>query len=483
MPVKGSTSCDVNTSLGRTVTPSLSEKPPAVSNAVKPPSTQAEGGRPDVQRDPPASPSPPPLPRLNPLHITLLHLHALYAVRFALHAIRNSVTTALIANPLPPPFAPANASASFAKRIGRFHWRMSTISRRCGTGLLAWLVTMGGLLAFLVKASSISSGAQGWNVVACAGWVGQLRLADSLGAVKAGARGWAPLRNVVLIEIISNLLQAFLAIMPLLVSLGWAPSAISASFLLHSPGSPSSPPPAGSYRLPTDNFLSAIISPFATNLLTILQVLQLVLARSPSHRWFNFSTLIVLNAILLPLEQLAVMREKKANEAERIAKLAFAFPRRAARRGTASRDAELEGTCLVCFEGTFEPDATVGGARRVTFITACELPCGHTCAFSPSRYMLLLNLKPTSAENTQSTPPVSHAGSPSSRPVPPVTVLPSHLRRRPHRCDHVSVARASDAHVGQSLELAFAGGTSEMDEYPGAAAMRRREQRRAQAAL
>lgn len=233
MPVKGSTSRDANTSSGWLITPSLSEKPPAVSAVVKPDAARSEGPRtplrhsdnagPDTAVDeasaatcasgpePSASaatPSPSTRHRLTPLHVTLLHLHFLYATRLILHIVRNSIATALIANPLPPPFAPAPTSASFAKRIGRLRWRISTIKKRCGASILASLTVTGGLLAFLVKAWSDDSGARGWNVVACAGWYGDLRLAEGVGAVKAGARGWAPLRNVVVLEVSHALIIA-----------------------------------------------------------------------------------------------------------------------------------------------------------------------------------------------------------------------------------------------------------------------------------
>ncbi|PRQ71314.1 hypothetical protein AAT19DRAFT_10172 [Rhodotorula toruloides] len=127
MPVKGSTSRDVNTSSGWAVTPSLSEKPPAVSAVVKPDMATSEGPRTPLQHsdnaaldaafdeasaatcasspEPSASPATPSSslrPRLTPLHVTLLYLHLLYAVRLTLHTVRNSITTALIANPLPP---------------------------------------------------------------------------------------------------------------------------------------------------------------------------------------------------------------------------------------------------------------------------------------------------------------------------------------------------------------------------------------------
>ncbi|KAK4335258.1 hypothetical protein RTBOTA2_004013 [Rhodotorula toruloides] len=491
MPVKGSTSRDVNTSSGWAVTPSLSEKPPAVSAVVKPDMATSEGPRTPLQHsdnaaldaafdeasaatcasspEPSASPATPSSslrPRLTPLHVTLLYLHLLYAVRLTLHTVRNSITTALIANPLPPPFASAPTSASFAKRIGRLRWRISTIRRRCGSSILAWLVVTGGLLAFLASAPADTSGAQGWNVVACAGCFGDLRVADGAGAVNAGARGWAPLRNVVVLELVSTLLQAVLAIAPLVVSLGWISSSISATFLVPSSASATSTQPIPSYRLPTDNFLSTIISPFATNLLTILQVLQLVLARSPSQRWFSFSTLIVLNAILLPLEELAVVREKKATEAERVCKLACAFPRRAARVESASQDSDIDATCLVCFEGAFEPEGTVSGARKVTFTTACELPCGHSFhAACLARWFALV-----------STCPACHRSSVS----PPSTTASDHVSA------DATAAEGSSTHEETSLELPFAGGTSERDttdEYPGAVAMRRREQRRAQATL
>ncbi|CDR40643.1 RHTO0S05e05754g1_1 [Rhodotorula toruloides] len=491
MPVKGSTSRDANTSSGWLITPSLSEKPPAVSAVVKPDAARSEGPRtplrhsdnagPDTAVDeasaatcasgpePSASaatPSPSTRHRLTPLHVTLLHLHFLYATRLILHIVRNSIATALIANPLPPPFAPAPTSASFAKRIGRLRWRISTIKKRCGASILASLTVTGGLLAFLVKAWSDDSGARGWNVVACAGWYGDLRLAEGVGAVKAGARGWAPLRNVVVLELVSTLLQALLAITPLVVGLGWIPSSISATFLVPSYTSATSTQATPLYRLPTDDFLSAILSPFATNFLTNLQVLQLVLARPPSHRWFSFSTLIVLNAILLPLEELAVVREKKATEAERVCKLASAFPRRAVRAEAAGRDGEGDATCLVCFEGAFEPEGTDGGAKQVTFTTACELPCGHSFhAACLARWFALV-----------STCPACHRSAVS----PPSTTCAS---------DSVSTdtaAEGSNTQEERPLELPFAGATSERDttdEYPGAAAMRRREQRRAQAAL
>lgn len=224
MPVKGSTSRDVNTSSGWTVT--LSDRAPTVSAADKPDSPQREGPLPNSQQvqdraagtapeepegstcaSPPepsasaAPPSPAPLPRLTPLHVTLFYLHALYATRLVLRATRDSIATALVANPLPPPFAPTPASASFIKRVGRMHWRIRTIKRRCGAGILAWLVTTCSLVAFLSQASSGSAGALGWNAVACPAYVVDLRLAEGLGGVDAGARGWKPFRNVILLEV------------------------------------------------------------------------------------------------------------------------------------------------------------------------------------------------------------------------------------------------------------------------------------------
>lgn len=221
-------------------------------------------------------------------------------------------------------------------------------------------------------------------------------------------------------------------LLPLLIHLRLLPPTLSGSFLLtNSEGqSPQDPPtghdrtrkpqppsssssaalPSPSLQFPTSHLLSSFHLAILSPSLLLLQTLQLVLARSPStHKWFGgfWCTIVFLVAVILPLDAIAVIRERSTREAERLLEIGQTFA--AGDHGGGGRGGKEDGAndrdgderedhwiCSICLRGSgdsLEKDAPPGddddNARgsdddnqTITFDTRCHLPCAHSCTCS-----------------------------------------------------------------------------------------------------
>ncbi|BGP40215.1 hypothetical protein JCM10449v2_004173 [Rhodotorula kratochvilovae] len=318
MPAKGSTTRDANTSKDWTATPALSEQPVVESaglRGVKEGQGTKQGGI--DGRNVPAraprrgaalqsinastcstTPPPPPRPRLTPFTYTLLTLHLLFLLECLLINLETSPSLLHLPSTLPPPF-PAGPPhpPSLAKRLSRARWRTHTLWAQCGGTLLCWAGAAIALVSVCVAWRG--NGAEGWNAVfGPREWGAELRLAEGVVASRAGARGWAPLKNIVLLEVVGVFLSLAHSVTPLLIALGYLPSSIPVpSFLQPPPPSPSSPlpfpydpasPPL--LTIPLVDFTHRYLYSSLSTLVTLAQLTQLVLARPPSHSLLRLSS-------------------------------------------------------------------------------------------------------------------------------------------------------------------------------------------------
>lgn len=227
MPARGSTTRDVHTSSDWAPTPPLSDQPavdsarPRLGEDSAPQSAQPAAGT-DSPTCPSSSPSPPPpppsppprAPLLTPLTYTLLALHLPLLLSLPLLNLSHSPALSALAPP-PRGTAPPRrvAPSSLSKRLARARWRAQTIWTACGTELLLWACAALALCALSASASAggtgararardAGGGAEGWNaVLRLGGWEGELRRVEGAAGSARGARGWRPLRNVVVLEV------------------------------------------------------------------------------------------------------------------------------------------------------------------------------------------------------------------------------------------------------------------------------------------
>lgn len=205
-------------------------------------------------------------------------------------------------------------------------------------------------------------------------------------------------------------------LLPLLIHLRLLPPSLNGNFLLtdhHHHHRHPHKPSSLLLRFPTPHLLSSFHLAILSPSLTLLQTLQLVLARSPStHKWFGgfWTTLVFLVAVILPLDAIAVRRERSTREAERLLEIGQTFAAAAAKGDQGGRGGE-EGDkdeledhwiCSICLRGSGDSpdgDAPPGkkdddddddarGARDanlekqiITFDTRCHLPCAHSCTY------------------------------------------------------------------------------------------------------
>ncbi|GAA5920571.1 hypothetical protein JCM1841_005738 [Sporobolomyces salmonicolor] len=385
MPVKGSTSHDANTSASWSTTPPLSSPSPALSASPQAGRPELGSERPSqlgVDKSPcsassesastqPLAPPPlsrtPRLPLLTPFFLTLLILHVLFIAQAALVALEGILVRTLLSDPLPPSFPlPAGAkSLPLSKRLSRLRWRVRVVWKRCGKLLVGAGVILLCVVALLAEGAVWTGRQEGWNDAI---WG---RFADSrlpLGQTSMQARGWRPLRNIAVLEIIGTLLVLLHSLSPLLLSLSLLPSTLRApSFLL--PASPAPRAPSLPLHLPLTYLLPALLLPLSLALVSLLQALQLLLARPPTYRVLSFSTLFLAHALLTPLDSILVVRERTEKVVRGVDGLLKTFGASAA-RGRVSTEAEW--ACSICFERDEERDGTFVGFR-----TRCALPCRH----------------------------------------------------------------------------------------------------------
>lgn len=242
-------------------------------------------------------------------------------------------------------------------------------------------------------------------------------------------------------QILDALACVLHGLLPLLIHLRFLPPRLSGSFLLtdsedQSPHDPAtghspirkSPPPSSStssssaaaalpsLQYPTSHLLSSFHLAILSPSITLLQILQLVLARSPStHKWFGgfWCTLVLLVAIVLPLDAIAVIRERSTREAERLLEIGQTFAAAGDQGGGRGGGKEVgpgdgdedeiedQWICSICLlrgsDDSPEEDAPLGqddddNARSsdpdnpekqtITFDTRCHLPCAHSCTCS-----------------------------------------------------------------------------------------------------
>lgn len=215
---------------------------------------------------------------------------------------------------------------------------------------------------------------------------------------------------------------AFQGLLPLLLHSGLLPPTLDGDFLrpVASPPGPTASPPERDdslpqplrLRFPTGHLVAAFYLPIFSHTLTLSQILQLVLARSPlTHRWFGFASAAVLFiAITVPLDAMAVLKERAMRDAERLLEVGQTFATRTPppppSRGTNAEEGEAEDwICSICLAGQADHSAGVIG-----FDTPCRLPCTHTCTSSITR--------------TRSAFP--HEGGPSKARVVPVLIPSGH---------------------------------------------------------
>ncbi|GAA6040919.1 hypothetical protein JCM8097_003187 [Rhodosporidiobolus ruineniae] len=497
LPVKGSTDRPVGRGTTSAKeqeqkTPPLSPKPAASS----PSSSSSPSSASPSSSLPPSSPSSrnpyflyltaDPL-FLTPLDLTLFTLGVLFLLSHLGRLAGSSLPRALLAAPLPDRLlsrAGTSDCRSREKRWARLRWQAGTIWSSCGPPAAALVALLLSLLAFFALGliTATSSPLKGWNAAPFAslfplaenengGWF-RLRtakgFAGSWKAARMVGKVGGPWRLIVGIEAIFTSFTLVSALSPLLISLHLLPTSLPCPRFLSTPPlrlptSPSIPP---RLHLPLPVLLTSLLH-IAHNLSTLLQVLLALLARYPIpgqplwRRWLlHWSTLVLVNALVQPLDAVVVEREKKAAEVGRVGAVLEDF---AAARGRSESGEDAEWRCSVCFEG--EKERVVGkvsGGR--SWWTVCELKCGHR--FHASCLAAWLS--------TQSFCPTCHhpVPSPSSSSSPSPLSTSSSSVLQPAQAPIFTIDPALNAQV--NLMHTQLGGTVNPDLYPGAAAAARR---------
>ncbi|GAA5823426.1 hypothetical protein JCM3770_000735 [Rhodotorula araucariae] len=344
-------------------------------------------------------PRPLPRPGLTPFTYTLLALHTLFLLECLLANLETSPTLLNLPNTLPPPFSapvrppsrvPPPHRPSVAKRLSRLRWRTRTLWAQCGGALVCWVAVA--LALGVVSVKWCGNGAEGWNaVLGPAGWVSELRIAEGVLATKAGARGWAPLRNIVLLEVATVFLSLAHSITPLLIALGYLPPSIRVPSFLHPPPpspalprpfpyDPSSPPVL---ILPVLELTHRYLSSSLSTLLTLAQLVQLVLARPASSSLIRTSSLVWFFVVQARIANRVDAKDALGTHLAHVRELACTFPPIARGR----RESGAAWTCAICFEGgagVIPGEGETAGAedgacrrRTIGYWTRCDLPCGH----------------------------------------------------------------------------------------------------------
>ncbi|BGP48321.1 hypothetical protein JCM10450v2_004193 [Rhodotorula kratochvilovae] len=505
MPAKGSTTRDANTSKDWTATPALSEQPVVESaglRGVKEGQGTKQGGI--DGRNVPAraprrgaalqsinastcstTPPPPPRPRLTPFTYTLLTLHLLFLLECLLINLETSPSLLHLPSTLPPPF-PAGPPhpPSLAKRLSRARWRTHTLWAQCGGTLLCWAGAAIALVSVCVAWRG--NGAEGWNAVfGPREWGAELRLAEGVVASRAGARGWAPLKNIVLLEVVGVFLSLAQSVTPLLIALGYLPSSIPVpSFLQPPPPSPSSPlpfpydpasPPL--LTIPLVDFTHRYLYISLSTLVTLAQLTQLVLARPPSHSLLRLSSFTWFFVVQARIGARVDAKDALGAHLARVRELACTFP---AREREGDGEGAREWTCTVCFEGetrcvdTGRKEDEKGARRTIGYSTRCDLPCGHGFhAHCLARWFLLVAFCPTCHRDARS-PSARSAASASAQTGTESAYDPTAPFAAFLNADERT---AITAHL-RGFADRMAAADAATDAFPGAAAAARREGRR-----
>ncbi|GJN90608.1 hypothetical protein Rhopal_003620-T1 [Rhodotorula paludigena] len=110
------------------------------------------------------------------------------------------------------------------------------------------------------------------------------------------------------------------------------------------------------FHIPTSIFISALVVNLGSDFLTLAQLVQTLLARSPSHGWFRLSTLILLFLLVLSLDASGCRMDDFRDELDAVETIAQAFPpREGVKQGDGSHESD-EWTCSICFEGAASLD-------------------------------------------------------------------------------------------------------------------------------
>ncbi|GAA5820384.1 hypothetical protein JCM11251_005604 [Rhodosporidiobolus azoricus] len=504
MAVMGSTSRPSAVSRNAEKTPPLSPAPALSSSSFSV----------SLSNDPPSlsskltSPYAPPQPDVahswtfTPLNFTFFLLHLLVL----LHCITLSLSGALLQRMLlVPPLssifssgssarAPTTKNMCMAKRWTRLRWQFCEVARAAGPpGLLTvtlLVALVGGVVAsWLVLPALRGEGGEelvGWNAVpfsafwAVAGGEGgaahnfQLRIAEGYAATRQAAKVFGkegiggPWRWIVGAELLSLSFTLLQGLSPLLLSLGILPSFIPTPRFL-SPNPPSGFPrttpstekePQTKVLLLPTSYVLDFLNFLAPPLMSLFQTLVLLLARytPPSQpvwrRWVSFSTLVLINAVLSPLEEVHARVESGRGEVERVARVVEAFEEHDREDAEVEREkreeAGEEWVCTICFEGLSEAHCpalkrlhprkgkvatwwTRCSQRRI--IEACAMKTVHasclaswfaTQAFCPTCHHDARRPlpQPAPSSSSPSSPAFDNDTYPSRPPPPPGTMSP-----------------------------------------------------------
>ncbi|GAA5983628.1 hypothetical protein JCM10908_000357 [Rhodotorula pacifica] len=571
---------------GGSLLPATSESPGQLHHSRPPPDTRsassasaaapAESAPDSREASSLAPPTSPPSPRaasttahLTPLRYTFYFLFLLFTLlRPLLLTADEALSHALLANPLPPRLRPSGSCRSMSsfrsllsfsrwtKRISLLRWRVTSTFRHCGPSLFVLLLLSTLLLAIPIGDCLTTAAAasppdaedteEGWNVVA-GRWIllllggGEIgiRKAAGFAGTKEGARGWKPLRNVVWLEILDTLACAAHGLLPILLHFRLLPSTLSGNFLLTPPSASRaparSPPPPPHLRLPTSHLLSTFYLPLLSHSLTLSQILQLLLARSPiTHPYFGgfMTATTVLIGLVMSLEGIAAERERTGREAERLRELGERFAcatstsmekkgQGGAQRGRIAEEEEgeerEEWICSICLVASSSSSSATSPARRhadekrrlvITFETPCRLPCAHifhahclanwfsTVSACPTCHRVVQRPSPSpSPWPSSSAVPITPATSfPPTTSAAPATVLSASSQTSASSSPHEHTAPSTSSPAPSSASSStpyFTLGAREhlrlqqqllaqrqVDQYPGAAAASARRRRR-----
>ncbi|GAA5840481.1 hypothetical protein JCM3766R1_000300 [Sporobolomyces carnicolor] len=400
---KGSSSTTPQSEWSQTPTPS--DPPRAQSSSRSQSSPENVGAErkneqkstPDAERDPGSSgPA-----FFSACMFTIIQLHGLFLLQYALDWTKKTVGLALLSNPLPPPFkepasSPARSKLPLSKRLSRLRWRWSLLWSRCGTTIVRQF-----LLALCVMSFSILGTIDAIRRGGRSGASELLRigpiwpLLDSPGPVKnttVQAPNWVrPYRDIALLELIATGLILINAFSPVLVSLSLVPAAVHAPRGFLSRSTPSLLVPT-SYIIP--HYLS-----FALASVSLVQLIVLIVTRNANrggetagYHLFSFTTLVFFYSICHQLGILLANREKLERDFERIAHLNQEFTKGRIELdlkpfGGEAEQAKMENlldelereSCCICFEEEWDDES---GFRSRCFLTHCGHQVHAACLYS-----------------------------------------------------------------------------------------------------